>query len=103
MVTHPGGKNVVTQHSAIADFAALGGNLEFAIGARRAELRAAALSADSKHAVLVLHPDTASRDAEAMIEAATVRLLWFRAVGPDRDGWRRAGPRRWRLRIQLLR
>ncbi|BCJ34228.1 hypothetical protein Athai_17310 [Actinocatenispora thailandica] len=94
----------MTQHSAIADFAALGGTLEIAVGAQPADPRVAVLTAETKHAVLMLHPDAASRDAEALIGAATFRLLWFRAVGPDRDGWQRVGARRrWRLTIRVPR
>lgn len=95
---------MVTQHSAIADFAALGGTLEIAVGAQRADPRVAVLTAEAKSAVLMLHPDAMSRDAEALIDVATFRLLWFRAVGPDRDGWERVGARRrWRLTIRLPR
>ncbi|GIL25469.1 hypothetical protein [Actinocatenispora comari] len=92
----------LTQRSAIDDFTALGGSLQIAERDPRADPRTAVLSADGKHAELALHPDADGRVAEALIKTATTRLLWFRALGPDRDGWRRAR-RRWRLSISVAR
>jgi hypothetical protein len=92
----------LTQRSAIEDFTALGGSLQIAEREPRADPRMAVLSADGKHAELALHPDADGRAAEALIKTATMRLLWFRALGPERDGWRRAR-RRWRLPISVAR